>query len=224
MIREKLIEELPTIQNEYPELQQAVLEDAIVLKGELEFNLIDPDTGKPPIKDSYFIEITIPFDFPDSIPKVKEMNGKIKRDYEHIDKDGFLCLGLPSKVGKRITENPTIKWFVDKIVKSNLFFYNFFKKYGYPPWGNHDSGGKGLFKHYATLLNTSKPYAILQLIGFRIFWNYDGHKQCPCESGKNTMECHAVVMNHLLDIPAKWLKKDFEYMLREYFTYYKRSF
>ncbi len=224
MIREKLIEELPTIHNECPELQQVVLEDAIVLKGELEFNLIDPDTDKPPIKDSYFIEITIRFDFPDSIPKVKEMNGKIKRDYEHIDKDGFLCLGFPSKVGKRITENPTIEWFVDKIVKSNLFFYSFFKIYGYPPWEEHDSGGKGLFKHYATLLNTSSSYAILQLIGFRIFGNYDGHKQCPCESGKNTMQCHAVVMNHLWDIPAKCLKKDFEYMLRDYFTYYKRRF
>ena len=83
---------------------------------------------------------------------------------------------------------------------------------------------KGLFKHYATLLNTSSSYAILQLIGFRIFGNYDGHKQCPCESGKNTMQCHAVVMNHLWDIPAKCLKKDFEYMLRDYFTYYKRRF
>jgi len=224
VIREKLIEELLTIQNEYPELQQAVLEDAIVLKGELEFNLIDPDTGKPPIEDSYCIEITILFDFPDSIPKVKEVNKKIKRDYEHIDKDGFLCLGFPSKVGKRITENPTIEWFVDKIVKPNLFFYSFFKKYGYPPWRAHEFGGKGLFKHYATLLKTSKPYAILQLIGFRVFGNYDGHKHCPCGNGKKIMECHVVFMNQLWDIPVKWLKKDFKYMLRDYFRYYKRNF
>lgn len=224
MNREKLIEELPTIQNEYPELQQAVLEDSIVLKGELEFNLIDSDTGKPPINDSYFIEITIPFDFPGSIPKVKEMNGEINRDYEHIDDEGFLCLGLPSRIGMRITENPTIYWFVNNIVKSNLFFCSFFKKYNYPPWGEHDIGGRGLFKYYADLLNTSSPYAILQLIGFRVLGNYDGYKQCPCESGKKTLDCHFVFMNQLRDTPIRWLKKDFNYLLIYYFEYYKRSF
>jgi hypothetical protein len=64
----------------------------VILSGEYRFSA--QMDGYSKLEDIYQLRITIPKDFPYSIPTIQDVQNKIKRiDDNHIDKNGIFCLG-----------------------------------------------------------------------------------------------------------------------------------
>ncbi len=213
MFNKEIINELILIKGEYPYLKQEVYDSMFLLKGKIEFYLLDPRTEKPPIKDKYFVEIKIFSDFPESIPIVKEIGGKIKQPYEHVSQTGILCLGIQSELYQLLKKYPTIKGFIEKIVKPNLFAYSFFNKYGYMPWRDRPAGQIGIYLRYIELFHTSDIKIILKFIEIVMEGNYIGGSECPCGSGKSLNECHGKYIFSLWQIPWNYLILDYNALI-----------
>ena len=64
--------------------------------------------GLETITDSFDIELTIPHMFPGRLPWAKEVGGRIGTDYEHLNPDGTLCLGVSIEQRRVFFEQPTL--------------------------------------------------------------------------------------------------------------------
>jgi hypothetical protein len=212
---EILYEELGQLQELYPDFRQEVSNDLIVLKGKIAFCLLDSKTGKPPITDAYSVEITVFNDFPESIPTVREIAGKIKKPYEHVSQNGVLCLGIPSELYLLLKKCPTIQGFIETIVKPTLFAHSFYRRYGYMPWGDRPAGRNGIFMRYVELFRTLDVSGILALFRIVFEGDYKGNSQCPCGSRKTLNECHGEAIYSLWQVPWNYLIADY-YALKDF--------
>jgi hypothetical protein len=203
------ISELVQLQEKYPELNHVRSNGSVILSGRIMFNLVDPDTGKPPIKDEYNIEITITSDFPATIPSVRELDGKIKRSYEHVSQKGVLCLGIPIELRLLLKKYPTVEGFIENIVKPNLFAYSFYRKYGIMPWGDRPAGPNAFFLYYAELFQMLEIETIISLIHIVIKGDYRGNSVCPCGSSKMLNECHGETIYSLWQLPWNYILIDY---------------
>ena len=92
----------------------------VVFKGDLEFTARYRDEVE--ITDSYELKISVPIDFPDVLPKVWELGGKIPNDgLHHLNPNKTLCLGAPIHVLKKIKENPTVVGFAENCIVPFLY-------------------------------------------------------------------------------------------------------
>lgn len=225
MVNDSLLKELQNVKEKYPNLQHENINNNILLKGELDFFLKDPQSNKPPIYDSYYVEIKIDSKFPEEIPIVKEIGGRIKENkYEHILTDRKLCLGLPSELGRLLKKYPTIEGFIEKILKPNLYAYSYFEKYDLMPWGDRQRGTEGIISHYVELFKTKDLYIILRLLSGIIDRIYDGNSICPCGRKLKLSDCHGETLLELNKLPKKFLNYEYQLMLLGYFIYYKKPF
>jgi hypothetical protein len=203
------LDELVEFRKKYPELNQERSNGSLILSGRVRFDLVDPDTGKPPIKDEYNIEITIPSDFPITIPSVRELDGKINRSYEHISQKGVLCLGIPTELRLILKKYPTVEGFIDNIIKPNLFAYSFYRKYRVMPWGERPAGPNAFFLYYAELFQTLNIETLISLIQIVIKGDYRGNSYCPCGGSKTLNECHGESVYNLWQMPWNCILNDY---------------
>lgn len=215
LFNEKLLHELEVLREECPDLRQDLSDGGISLTGKIRFSLEDPTTRKPAITDEYSVEISIPSDFPATIPIVREIDGKIKRSYEHVSQSGILCLGIPSELELLLKKHPTIKGFIKHIVTPNLFAYSFYKRYGFMPWPERPAGRNGIYLRYVELFQTADARTVLALLRIVLDGDYKGNCQCPCGSTKTLNECHGQDVYSLWQIPFNYLMSDY-YALKDF--------
>ena len=62
------------------------------------------------LQDEYSIQILFPTDFPNTIPIVREISGRIESsaDYHNNKENDGFCLGVPGEIHKKIHKNTTI--------------------------------------------------------------------------------------------------------------------
>ena len=90
--------------------------------------------GLETIVGTFDVELTIPHLFPDRLPWVKEIGGRIRTDYEHLNPDGTMCLGVPIEQRRVFFEQPTLLGFVDRLLVPYLYGYCFWSKHGHHPF------------------------------------------------------------------------------------------
>ncbi len=146
--------------------------------------------GLETIVESFDIELTIPRDFPETLPTVKETSGRIETDYQHRNPGGTLCLAVPIEQRRLFLEQPTLLGFVNRLVVPYLYGYCFFKKHGRHPFDEAAHGYEGILKHYLDTLGLQDELTALRVISFLIEHGYRGHHECPCGSGKIVRACH----------------------------------
>ena len=93
--------------------------DTWVVQGLLEFSATHEDVG---IKDAFHIELIIPKDYPDILPSVTEIGGRIPKEF-HKHANGSLCLGAPLEVRMKFAQNPSLLGFVNEQVIPFLFHF-----------------------------------------------------------------------------------------------------
>lgn len=175
----------------FKETSLHVLKDKIEITGHLQFNQIYKEVQ---LQDEYLIQILLPTDFPNTIPIVKEMNGRIpsSADY-HNNKEGTgFCLGVPGEINGKIYNNPTFEYFVSKIVVPFLYAHTFHEKYNEYPWLTREHCSKGIIEYYQDLFKFKDEKATKKfLFNIAFFKNpIKGHNLCPCESGIKFRNCH----------------------------------
>lgn len=165
------------------------------LSGTLDFEATA--NGLETISASFDIQLTIPREFPDGLPSVNEIGGKIAADYEHIYPDGALCLAVPIEERRVFFERPTLLGFVDGLLVPYLYGYCFWNKYGHHPFGEAPHGNEGILRHYVDTLGLSHPLEALAVICFLFEHGYRGHHDCPCGSGRKVRVCHGPALRVL---------------------------
>ena len=163
-------------------------DDGIVVSGLLPFEA--SADGLETITESFEIELTIPYDFPEALPRAKEIAGRIGSDYEHRNPSGTLCLAVPVEQRRIFLENPTLLGFVNRLVIPYLYGYCFFKKHGRHPFDESAHGNEGILRHYVDTLGLRDPLSALAVVSFLLEHGYRGHHDCPCGSGMRVRACH----------------------------------
>ena len=160
----------------------------MVVSGALSFEA--SAEGLETIIESFDIELTVPNDFPEALPRVRETGGRIGTDYEHRNPSGTLCLAVPVEQRRIFLEQPTLLGFVNRLVIPFLYGYCFFKKHGRHPFDEAPHGYEGILRHYVDTLGLRDEVAALAVICFLIEHGYRGHHDCPCGSGEKVRTCH----------------------------------
>lgn len=163
-------------------------DDGIVVSGPLPFEA--SADGLETITESFEIELTIPRDFPETLPRARETGGRIASDYEHRNPSGTLCLAVPIEQRRIFLENPTLLGFVNRLVIPYLYGYCSFRKHGRHPFDEAAHGYEGILQHYVETLRLRDDLSALTVITFLLEHGYRGHHDCPCGSGKRVRACH----------------------------------
>ncbi len=163
-------------------------DDGVVVSGLLLFEA--SADGLETITESFEIELTIPYDFPETLPRARETGGRIGADYEHRNPSGTLCLAVPIEQRRILLENPTLLGFVNRLVIPYLYGYCYFKTHGRHPFDEADHGYEGILRHYIDTLDLRDELSALTVISFLLEHGYRGHHDCPCGSGMRVRACH----------------------------------
>ncbi|MBI3919583.1 MAG: hypothetical protein HY322_21555 [Betaproteobacteria bacterium] len=146
--------------------------------------------GLETIKESFEIELMIPHDFPETLPRVKETAGRIDTRYEHRNPSGTLCLAVPIEQRRVLLEQPTLLGCVNRLVVPYLYGYCFWKKHGRHPFDEAAHGHEGILRHYMDTFSLRDDLSALAVISFLLEHGYRGHHDCPCGSGLRVKICH----------------------------------
>ena len=163
-------------------------ETEMVLAGTVPF--IASYDGLETISATFDIELTIPSDFPEKLPRVKETGGQISADYDHLDPGGTLCLAVPIEQRRVFLEDPTLLGFVNRLVIPYLYGYCYFRKHGHHPFKEAAHGYEGILDHYKDSLGLREDLSALKVICVLLEYGYRGHHDCPCGSGQTVRTCH----------------------------------
>ena len=156
------------------------------------FRFIANVSGGEEIKDCYKLEIIVPKEFPNALPIVKEIDGKIPRNETfHVNTDGSLCLASPLRLLKKIYNSPNLKGFAERCLIPYLYSVSYkLKNGGNFIFGELLHGEQGILDDYSQMFKLSKKSHIIQavkLLGMKK--RIANKKQCPCGCGRRLGAC-----------------------------------
>ena len=169
----------------YPDLRVVMEQDIIYVRGG--FPVLDGTD----VLDRFQIEIELPADFPEFIPVLREVGGRIPwHESRHVNRgNGEACPIVPEEWLVRAEHN-SILAFLDGPVR-NFFLGQILIEAGHPwPFGERSHGIDGLFEAYKEMTGTSDRNAIVRYLECLSRDVLKGHWACPCGSGKHLRNCH----------------------------------
>ncbi len=197
-------------------------QEETVLAGRLAFKADRDDVQT--ISASFDIELTVPHGFPDQLPRAKETTGRIRMNYEHVFKDGTLCVGILIEQRRVLAEQPTLVGFVDGLLVPYLYGYCFWQKHGRHPFGEAPHGAEGILDHYLATLGVNKPLAALGAIHLLYEHGYRDRQSCPCGSGRTVRKCHRVALRTLYNHHTpETLRSDFKAVFEACYQRFQRG-
>lgn len=115
-----LLAEIAELQGAYSGLTSITEgESGTVISGRLAFDVTAQ--GFEPIADCFDIEVHVRFRYPQILPSVREIGGKIPDRYPHVYRDGTLCLEVPVDARRIFLQQPSLLGFVDRLVIPFLY-------------------------------------------------------------------------------------------------------
>jgi len=148
------------------------------------------------IEDQYTVEIVIPADYPKILPAVKEIGGRIPKEF-HTYSDDTLCLGSPLEVNMKFRKQETLLGFVEDLLVPFLYGYSYKEKYGEMPYGELSHGMNGILESYKGLFLVDDDMAVIAFLKILADDNYRGHISCPCGSNAKLRNCHGNTLREL---------------------------
>ncbi|MGI6657147.1 MAG: hypothetical protein ACOX5Z_10060 [Desulfobulbus sp.] len=196
--------------SDYPGMSTVPYSDAgVCLRGKFRFKA--NASGNDEIDDSYELEIVVPEKFPQALPEVKEIGGKIPRDGNfHVNQDGTLCLGSPLRLLSKVHRFPTLTGFADKCLIPYLYAVSYKLRHGGNfVFGELAHGEQGIVDDYSLMVGLKERHQVteaIQLLGIKK--RIANKRPCPCGCGKRLGACP---FRHKLNefrkmAPVSWFK------------------
>jgi len=139
----------------------------------------------------YQISIHVPETFPNDLPIVKEIEGKIpKIPNRHFNPDKSACLFLPDEKWKHICEDSTIVYFLENIVNKFFVCQKYFELTGKWLYGERSHGDKGKKEFYMEELGIIDKNLVPKALEYLKQKTIKGHWKCLCGSNKKLRQCH----------------------------------
>ena len=181
--------------SKYPGLRlRPIVSGCVILAGNFAFSAEGPT--KEGIDDLYEIEIAIPKQFPDQLPRVRETKGRIPSSFHKLV-DGSLCLGSETRLRLIVLQSPSILSFVEDCIIPYLYGYSYFEQHGKLPFGELSHGGKGIREDLAELFGV-KTDMVADFVRAAALKKGTANKRlCPCGSTLRVGKCHHKRINHL---------------------------
>lgn len=187
----------------YPDLRAVIEHGTVCIRGSF------PVCDGVGVLDRFLIEITFPFDYPESIPILREVGGRIPwHEDRHVNRaNGEACPIVPEEWLLRSDHNSLLA-FLNGPVR-NFFLGQILVESGQPwPFGERKHGIPGLIEAYGEIVGTSDAPTVLrylECLGREII---KGHWECPCGSTKHLRNCHLEEVKSLREkIPPRLAKQ-----------------
>ncbi|AQR96487.1 YecA family protein [Clostridium saccharoperbutylacetonicum] len=193
---------------EYKDLILYCNENKAIISGLINFEAKYDDII---IKDKYYIEIILDDKYPNTIPIVKEIGGRIPSTF-HKNGNDILCLEVESKMKDYLIKNPNLLSFVNKFLVEYLYGYSYKELYGRLPFGERKHGVLGIIDYYREIFDVYDIKNIIEFLKILAKVNYRGHCICPCGSGKKLRDCHGNIIRELISIE---MSKQYDEDLKE---------
>ena len=166
-----------------------------VLCGPLPF--VASAEGYELIEDIFEIDLFVPRSYPKELPWVLETGGRISSDYEHINKDGKLCLAVPIEERLIFECMPSLLGFVNNLLIPYCYGYCIWERHDVHPFGEREHGGAGIAQFYINRLGLPGKVQALNFVLHLVQHGYRGHHDCPCGSGTKLRNCHGHALMQL---------------------------
>jgi len=193
--------EITELCNEFKGVKVLTRNSQFIIHGVISFNA--HYNSLESIEDWFEVEISIPADYPKSLPDIKELQGKVHSDYDHLNSDSSFCLASPLAIQQAFNLQPTLLGFAKNLVIPYLYSYCYWKKYKIYPFGERSHGLSGIAEHYLDIFETEATPELFKGLKRIAKHGYRGHHPCPCGSGKIIRKCHMQVVQEISHIDAK---------------------
>ena len=172
----------------YNELRFICKADKSSVRGRI---IVEAEYENKNIICDYRIDIRIPENYPASVPKVFELQGKIDSGFHKME-DGELCLGAPQAVSATFHQNRTLLGFVEENVVPYLFAHACYVETSEMPFGELDHGNEGICQYYYEKFKTYNATQITNYLKSLLELEPLENKNilCFCGSGRRFSECH----------------------------------
>lgn len=174
----------------YPKLSLQQTKDNYFIQGTWEVS------SNEALIDTFEIKIDIPDKYPEILPSVFELSGKIpKKPDRHIERQGNACLFVQDARWEIWPIGDSFLNFL-RIPVHNFFLWQvYFDEYGTPPpWGERGHGEKGIVEYYLEKFQLSDIRKVFKLL---VAINQPHKKSCPCGSQKQSSQCHENILQTL---------------------------
>ena len=148
----------------------------------------------------YAIEIVFPWDYPDDVPIVREVGGRIPRSPDrHVNDDGTACVMVPEEWLVR-SHDRSFPAFMAGPVR-DFFIGQSLVELGEPwPFGERSHGYSGVLEAFSELLGVQDQATMQRYLAYLEKPVIKGHWPCPCGSGEMLRRCHR---DHVRDLQTK---------------------
>jgi hypothetical protein len=183
-----------------------------IITGDVRINAIDKEKNIHIIED-FNIEIKIDSKYPKNLPVIKNLSDNISKEFEHVNQDGTLCLGVNLEAKLLFYKNSTLlNWFNTFVV---TFFYNakYFEKYGGVIAGERKHYTECVVDALKEILNLEDVKKIVRLMKIRK--SFKTGDTCICGSKKKIKDCHLKQLVMIKDIDVSNEIQEMKYYLRE---------
>ncbi|MFC3801539.1 hypothetical protein [Cohnella sp. GCM10012308] len=183
-------EQYKEIRDCFPDLVLIPHDHRYFIRGTLEFRA---EFMGLEVKESFLIEIEVLTTYPHSLPNVRELGGRISKEFHKFVND-TLCLGTPLAMKITFSKNPTLLGFIKELIVPYLYSYVNYERNGELPYGELSHNGKGLLEYYMDLFQVSSVDKTMQMLYALSFDKIRGHLPCPCGSNLKIRNCHGPML------------------------------
>ena len=206
-----VIDQVTEVQKEQPDLELALeYTGDMVVQGMVRF-CIDHD-GRT-YRDAYHVAITIPLNYPDSVPMVKETAEAIPADFHRFAKTGNLCLAAPVELLRVFAQDRRLSHFINRLLIPYLFSYTYYREHGQLPHGELSHGLLGLLEYYQEFFGVG-PITAMKFLKLLVDDYGPPLMPCLCGSGRYLRDCHGPKLDELRSLlPTKHFGTDLRDMI-----------
>lgn len=153
------------------------------------------------VQEAFLIFIKIPENYPEALPTVKEMGGRIPPDFHH-NTGGALCLATPTDQWVKFNKCKSFLGFVESLVVPYLFSFCFKMRTGKMPFGERSHWGLGILEFYCEYFELTDFEVARKLLKLLANGGYHRNKTCPCRSGRRLRNCHGPKLLEIMKIQS----------------------
>ena len=167
----------------------------IVIRGALNINCV---FGPDHVEDTFHVEILIPDAFPNAVPSIRELSGRIPKDF-HTNPGGMLCLGTGIRLQLELAMDRSFTGFSRNCILPYLFGRAVFERRGVMPFEELEHGAPGILHDLQLIFGvTTELEAITSARLASIRRRVANKLPCHCGTGVRLGRCgHRVRINQL---------------------------
>ena len=178
----ELLEEMKmSLQEHFPALNVSVENDVVFVRGNLSL---------PENVDEFSIEIELKDDYPNSVPIVREIGGRIPHGERHTFTNGNCCLFVREEKWKHYPKGTKLLDFVKNVVVPYFLAQAYFEIEGEWLWGERSHEIYGILEFYKEELKTNDVNVIVRFIKYLAKATLKKYRPCYCGSNKKLQNCH----------------------------------